>query len=155
MSSSRNCYGQDYFTLRSTFLQGCPPKSVNIYWRRFSADSIPLEDPQEFELWLRQRWLEKEELLEGYVRTGRFPAYEGNDSEGEPAVEWTEGSKTVQGPGYIETEVKLAHWFEIGQIFMVLIGLGLIASVLVTVWNYGISYIKISKGKEERVTSPS
>ncbi len=53
-------------------------------------------------------------LLEGYARNGRFPADEGHDSEGEPGVGMTKGA------GFIETEVRLTHWYEILQIFSVL-----------------------------------
>ncbi|KAL8926105.1 MAG: hypothetical protein Q9172_001933 [Xanthocarpia lactea] len=118
----RGAYGQDIFTLRSTYFQGRPAKSVNMYWRRFPVSSIPVPtssdpSPQEreaFSNWLLARWKEKNMLLEGYARNGRFPADEGHDSEGEPSVGMTKGA------GFIETEVRLAHWYEILQIFSVL-----------------------------------
>ena len=120
-------YAQDYFTLRSTYLQGRPPKSVNMYWRRFPTSSIPIDDPKEFEKWLNQLWLEKEALLEYYVLNGRFPADEGQDLK--------KGAAAPKGAGYIETEVKLAHWYEIGSIFVVLAVYALFANVLTKVWN--------------------
>lgn len=134
---SRGGYGQDYFTLRATYFQGRPPKSVNMYWRRFAVSSIPLDDPQKFELWIRQRWQEKEELLEGYSQTGRFPADDGHDSEGEVAVNVNGrvGPQVVQGAGIIETGIRLAHWYEIGQIFVVLVCFALIANILAKFWN--------------------
>ncbi|KAL8800818.1 MAG: hypothetical protein Q9223_007256 [Gallowayella weberi] len=118
----RGAYGQDIFTLRSTYFQGRPPKSVNMYWRRFPVSSIPIPvssdpSPQEreaFSNWLLARWKEKESLLEGFAQKGRFPADEGHDSEGEPGVGMSKGA------GFIETEVRLAHWYEILQIFSVL-----------------------------------
>lgn len=130
----RDGYGQDYFTLRATYFQGRPPKSVNMYWRRFAASSIPLNDPKAFDDWLSERWNEKESLLEQYVRNGRFPADEGHGSDGEPA-NGTVGGKVMQGAGYIETEVQLAHWYEISQIFVVLAGFALLANVLIKGWN--------------------
>lgn len=134
----RDGYGQDYFTLRSTYFQGRPPKSVNMYWRRFAVSSIPIDDPQQFELWLRQRWLEKEQLLEQYVHDGRFPADDGHDSEGEPAVGRNGGSKVIQGAGFIETEVKLARWYEIGQIFVFMLLFALVANILAKTWNLAV-----------------
>ena len=109
-----------------------------MYWRRFAVSSIPVEDAQQFELWLRQRWLEKEQLLEQYVRDGRFPADEGHGSEGEPAVGRDGGSKVIQGAGFIETEVKLARWYEIGQIFVLMFVYALVAYILTAMWNLAV-----------------
>ena len=125
MSFSRGQYGQDYFTLRSTFFQGRPPKSVNLYWRRFAISSLPLDDPEKFDLWIRKIWTEKDALLEEYVTTGRFPA--------SPDSEMT-GQLKVQEKGYIETEVRQAHWWEFLQIFSVLAAFGLVANILARVW---------------------
>ncbi|KAL8829695.1 MAG: hypothetical protein Q9170_006058 [Blastenia crenularia] len=122
----RGAYGQDIFTLRSTYFQGRPAKSVNMYWRRFPISSIPLptssnpspSETEAFNKWLLNRWQEKEALLEQYAQNGRFPADEGHDSEGAPGV------GMVKGAGFIETEVKLGRWWEILQIFSVLGTLG-------------------------------
>lgn len=117
-----------------------------MYWRRYSVASIPLEDPKKFELWLRQRWLEKEELLEQYIQNGRFPADEGYDSEREPAVNGSSGFHVKQGAGFIETEVRLEHWYEIGQIFVVLVVYALIANILAKIWNLGVHGTLRGKG---------
>lgn len=106
-----------------------------MYWRRFPVSSIPIDDPQQFELWLRQRWLEKEHFLEHYVHDGRFPADEGHDSEGERAAGENGGAEGIHGAGFIETEVKLARWYEIGQIFVFLLLYALAAYILTKVWN--------------------
>lgn len=106
-----------------------------MYWRRFAVSTIPLDDVQRFELWLRQRWLEKESLLEGYVQTGRFPGDEGYDIDDKPVINGNSNSKNIHGAGIIETEVKLGHWYEIVQIFVVLLTFALVANVLVKVWN--------------------
>src|SRR6187402_611735 len=71
---SRGEYGQDLFTLRSMYLQGRPPPSVNMYWRRFAVADIPLDDGVKFDLWLREKWYEKDAFVEQYLTTGRFPA---------------------------------------------------------------------------------
>lgn len=117
-----------------------------MYWRRFAVSTIPLDDAQEFELWLRQRWLEKEVLLEGYLQTGRFPADECQDLDSEPVTNGHGSTKNIQGAGIIETEVKLEHWYEIVQIFVVLLTFALIANVLAKVWNLAIYGTLIGKG---------
>ena len=103
-----------------------------MYWRRFAISSIPTEDPEAFEDWLYGRWLEKDALLEHYVRNGRFPA-----DESGIVVESQTGTagKEAGHPAYIETEVRLAHWLEIGQIFVVPGTFALVANVLCRAWN--------------------
>ncbi|KAL8692252.1 MAG: hypothetical protein Q9218_002686 [Villophora microphyllina] len=134
----RGAYGQDIFTLRSTYFQGRPAKSVNMYWRRFPVSSIPLPtssnpSPQEseaFSNWLLTRWKEKEALLEGYAQNGRFPADEGHDMEGDPSV------GMVKGAGFIETEVRLAHWYEVLQPFTVLSIVWAVVSNVQNLWIF-------------------
>ena len=109
-----------------------------MYWRRFPVSSIPVDDTKAFEKWLMERWLEKEDLLEQYVQNGRFPADEGHDSEGEPAINGGAGGGVSQGAGFIETEVKVAHWVEVGQIFVVLGAFALLANILAKVWNLAV-----------------
>ena len=56
------------------YFQGRTPKSVNMYWRRYRVSTIPIEDDAAFELWLRNIWREKDNLIEQYVQNGEFPA---------------------------------------------------------------------------------
>jgi 1-acyl-sn-glycerol-3-phosphate acyltransferase len=65
-------YAQDYYTLRSLYLEGRPPSGVHMHWRKFHIDSIPLEE-QDFEKWLNDRWFEKDALLDHFYTFGRFP----------------------------------------------------------------------------------
>lgn len=67
-------YGQDIYTLQSSFFEGRPPKSVNMHWRRFRISNIPLHSDKAFEVWLRNRWKEKDHYLDYYQRHGAFPA---------------------------------------------------------------------------------
>lgn len=117
-----------------------------MYWRRFAISTIPLDDAKEFELWLRQRWLEKEALLEGYLQTGRFPADECQDADLKPVTNGYESAKKIEGPGIIETEVRLENWYEIGQIFVVLLTFALIANILAKVWNVALYGTLVGKG---------
>lgn len=96
-----------------------------MYWRRFAVSDIPLDDPKAFESWLSKRWDEKDQLLEQFKQTGRFPADIGNGS----------GKSKLKGVGYIDTEVKLAKWYEVGQIFVVLATLALITDIFSKLWS--------------------
>ncbi|PHH63186.1 hypothetical protein CDD81_6237 [Ophiocordyceps australis] len=97
----RGKYGEHYFGLGSTYLQGRAPKSVNLYWRKFHMDDIPLHDQQKFDVWLRNEWYKKDDLMEEYLTTGRFPAMAGATT------------------GHIETTVRLHHVREILQLLTV------------------------------------
>jgi 1-acyl-sn-glycerol-3-phosphate acyltransferase len=66
-------FGQDIFTLRSSMFEGRPPKSVNMHFRRFKIADIPIDNDRVFEVWLRNRWREKDYLLEHFVRYNSFP----------------------------------------------------------------------------------
>lgn len=101
-----------------------------MYWRRFAMSSIPLDDPEKFDLWLREKWTEKDALLEQYVATGRFPESKDLGGDGSDA----EASKQDSQSGFIETEVETAHWWEFLQIFMVLGAFGLVANILAKIW---------------------
>lgn len=109
-----------------------------MYWRRFAVSDIPIDDHAQFDRWVMDRWLEKEAILESYALNGRFPADEGHDSEGEPAMNGYDGSEVAQGAGFIETTVRLAHWYEIGHIFSVLASFALLANIGAKLWNLAV-----------------
>lgn len=90
-----------------------------MYWRRFAVSSIPIDNPKAFEVWLLNRWYEKDNLIEYFHRNGRFPADFG--------IETTPSGKTRRGAGYIESEIKSFRWYEFMQIFA---PIGLIGLVL-------------------------
>ncbi|KAF1986010.1 acyltransferase [Aulographum hederae CBS 113979] len=127
----RGQFAQDLFTIRSTYLQGRPPKSVNMHWRRFAVSSIPLDDVAEFEKWLDERWREKDALLELYVETGRFPADEGEvvtlNGHGN-------GGEKKEQRKYIETAVGTNNPFEILQVYVPFATLGLVLHLLRKLW---------------------
>jgi Acyltransferase C-terminus len=120
---SKGIYPDRYFTLRSTYGQGRPPKSVNMYWRRWAIADIPLDDQKAFEEWLLKRWREKDALLDQFFETGRFPTSLGSsiDTNDIPAKQKAEAAR-----GYIETEIILARWIEIAEIFAVLLLFGIL-----------------------------
>ncbi|GAB7352729.1 hypothetical protein MBLNU459_g3083t1 [Dothideomycetes sp. NU459] len=122
-------YGGDIFTLRSVYFQGRPPKSVNMYWRRFKVSDIPLDDHTATEAWVLERWREKDDALEHYLRTGRFPgdasavSIEGGGDAGEKGSEW------------IETEVKPRYVWEFLQMFVPILAAALVGNILVKLVN--------------------
>lgn len=98
-----------------------------MYWRRLAIADMPLDDPEKFELWLRERWHEKDLMLEHFVEHGSFPsdkaAINGAVIEG--------GAKD----DVVETEVKLGHWYEVFNIFIMLATFALIANMLARIWS--------------------
>ena len=106
-----------------------------MYWRRFQVASIPVDDPAKFEAWLIEQWRIKDDLLEQYVQNGRFPADDGRDDRKALLDGHRTSTKAVDGAGFIETEVKLAHWYEVGQIFVVLAAFGLVFNIGAKLWN--------------------
>jgi Acyltransferase C-terminus len=104
-----------------------------MYWRRFAVSSIPLDDPKAFEAWLMDRWREKDALLELFYETGLFPAAPAetkSESESESESKEQHDDGLASFTGYIETSVRLARWSEVGQIFVVLATVGLIANIV-------------------------
>lgn len=115
-------YGQDVFTLRSVYFQGRPPKSVNLHFRRFRVADIPVDDQQAMNSWLLARWREKDELVEAFMRTGRFPSDKGAVSiEGGPEDEF----KTP----FINTEVRPRGVFEFLQMYAPVLGATLVGRI--------------------------
>lgn len=119
-----NGYAQDYFTLRSTFLQGRPPKSVSLYWRRFAVKDIPMDSHETFEKWIEDRWREKDKLLEQYYETGKFPV----DAA-------ASGQKGISDGGYIKTAVRLRSPIEVLQPWIVVLTLFMIVNITLRLWN--------------------
>ena len=105
-------YGQDVFTLRSSLFEGRPPKSVNMYWRRYRIQDIPTDSDEAFGRWLNNRWREKDYLLEYFYKFGSFP-----NEEPVSALLAVEGKKEPNHAKAISTEVKAGGWDEFLSIF--------------------------------------
>lgn len=91
-----------------------------MHWRRFHIDSIPINNPKAFDVWLRNRWREKDYMLEYFTRNSRFPA----DDFWKEQLDLSETSSSSQsirsvprGARTIETEVKSGNWNEFVRIF--------------------------------------
>ncbi|KAK3074059.1 hypothetical protein LTR53_003838 [Teratosphaeriaceae sp. CCFEE 6253] len=94
-------YGQDIFTLKSSFFEGRPPKSVNMFWRRYKISDIPVDNTEAFGRWLLNRWREKDYILEYFYKFNCFPACDAMS-----ALQAVEGKKPPQHAKAISTEVK-------------------------------------------------
>lgn len=69
-----DAYGQDFFTLRSVYFLGQSPVRVHLHLRRFALRDMPLkeEDGPAFDKWLRDRWTEKDHLLDAFYKDQQF-----------------------------------------------------------------------------------
>jgi len=105
-------FGQDIFTLRSSMFEGRPPKSVNMHFRRFKISEIPIDNDVAFEVWLRNRWREKDYLLEHFVQYNRFP----EDDKWLVRQKQT-GRKGAMNAKFIETQIKSNSLEEFLSIF--------------------------------------
>lgn len=108
----KGMYGQDVFTLKSSLFEGRPPKSVNMYWRRFKTSDIPFDNDEQFNRWLVNRWREKDYLLEYYYKFGNFPS-----QDPAKALLSVEGKATPKHAKAISTSVKGGGWDEFLSIF--------------------------------------
>jgi len=105
-------FGQDIFTLRSSMFEGRPPKSVNMHFRRFKISEIPIDDDKAFEVWLRNRWREKDYLLEHFVRYNEFP-----ESPTWMVKQKLQKTKSPMPAKSIETQIKSNNLEEFLSIF--------------------------------------
>ncbi|TKA21828.1 hypothetical protein B0A50_08590 [Salinomyces thailandicus] len=108
----KGMYGQDIYTLRSSFFEGRPPKSVNMFWRRFRISEIPLDNDEAFARWLGNRWREKDYLLEYFYKFQKFPAM-----DAVAALAAAEGKREAIHAKMITSEVKGGGWDEFLTIF--------------------------------------
>lgn len=94
---------------------------------------IPLHDQKEFDAWLRARWSEKDDLLDKFYETGRFPS----DLAGTiDTDDLSANRKAAAAAGYAETHVRVSHWAELFRIFAVLIGIAFLCR-LPALWRSG------------------
>ncbi|EME43661.1 hypothetical protein DOTSEDRAFT_72876 [Dothistroma septosporum NZE10] len=121
-------YGSELFTLRSVYFQGRPPKSVNMHWRRYRIKDLPLNDHDKMYDWVMARWREKDELMDAFIKTGKFPADKSAvEIEGGP----TDSFKTP----YINTEVQPRSPTEFLQMFMPVAAAAVVGRVLVQIMD--------------------
>lgn len=108
----KGMYGQDIYTLKSSLFEGRPPKSVNMYFRRFKIADIPYQDDEAFSRWLVNRWREKDYMLDYFYKFGNFPA-----EDPAKAMLAVEGKRKPNPAKSISTSVKGGGWDEFLSIF--------------------------------------
>lgn len=108
----KGMYGQDIYTLKSSLFEGRPPKSVNMYFRRFKIADIPYQDDEAFSRWLINRWREKDYMLDYFYKFGNFPA-----EDPAKAMLAVEGKRKPNPAKSISTSVKGGGWDEFLSIF--------------------------------------
>ncbi|KAG0349054.1 hypothetical protein BG004_002254 [Podila humilis] len=64
---------QELYPLPGLYLNQAQPKDINMHLRRFAIKDIPESEP-EFVEWVRARWHEKDDLMEEFYTTGKFPS---------------------------------------------------------------------------------
>ncbi|KAG0082820.1 hypothetical protein BGZ92_011375, partial [Podila epicladia] len=64
---------QELYPLPGLYLNQAQPKDINMHLRRFAIKDIPETEP-EFVEWVRARWHEKDDLMEEFYTTGKFPS---------------------------------------------------------------------------------
>lgn len=97
-------YGQNYYTLRSIFMDGIPPPAIHIHLRRFDvATGVPVGDlsagissttpvkqrraqikevdipegeKEQFDVWLRELWQEKDDSMTRFSESASFSPHE-------------------------------------------------------------------------------
>lgn len=92
-------YAQSYYTLSSIYSGDGAPPTVHTHLRSFDLAQVPLgtidaaHSPDEadkavtaderkgFDFWTRERWIEKDQLLDEFYKAGEFPAKEGQRVE--------------------------------------------------------------------------
>jgi hypothetical protein len=95
-------YGQDYYTLRSIFFDRVPPPVIHMHLRLFDVGKdvpigdvsasnpnvipkrddkgravevdFPDEEKEKFDLWVRQLWRDKDDMIVKFHETGSFAA---------------------------------------------------------------------------------
>lgn len=62
----------DLLTISGGFWKPCV---VHLHYRRYPVSEVPIGDAEALTAWLYDRWVEKEDLLDEFYRTGRFPGH--------------------------------------------------------------------------------
>ncbi|GAA5807820.1 hypothetical protein MFLAVUS_001199 [Mucor flavus] len=63
---------EQVYTIQSIFFFKHFPKKIHVQVRRFKIDSIPKAE-EEFNQWVHERWIEKDELMGHFYKYGSFP----------------------------------------------------------------------------------
>ncbi|PWN36298.1 uncharacterized protein FA14DRAFT_53918 [Meira miltonrushii] len=126
--------GQEYYTLRSTFMQGVAPPAVHVHFTIYSLDQSspnapPIgklsesaakaaeqdstqEEKDAFSDWLLQRWREKDAMLTRFYKDGDFISGQYLSKRGQLPKKADGKSDDIP---FVEIPVKLRNFFEFGD----------------------------------------
>ena len=103
-----HAYAQTYYSLQSIYTAHQGPPTVHLHRRKFDLDGVPIgrvpgvkdepvpkkrirphvldeqlteDERRVFDEWVRDRWTEKDELLDRFYESGEFPCREGQRKE--------------------------------------------------------------------------
>ena len=60
------------YTIQSIFFFRRFPKKIHVHVRRFSIDSMPIDNEEAFHNWNIERWVEKDQLMARFYQTRSF-----------------------------------------------------------------------------------
>ncbi|KAG9027781.1 hypothetical protein FRB95_007388 [Tulasnella sp. JGI-2019a] len=96
-------FGQAYYTIRSVFFQSTPPPAVHLHLRIYQVQrDVPIghvrpgghgqiestdSEKTIFDKWLTDRWREKDRLMDGFYRDGKFTSSESKPKESSAKTE--------------------------------------------------------------------
>lgn len=109
--------------MKKLYIDGRKAPRVHMHWRRFAIQEIPYEDSKALEAWVLERWIEKDELLEHFLRHGSFSANDGCTVAKVEIQSWLE---TIQIVGGVASVV--AAWW-IGKVLY-----GLVYNIMDGAW---------------------
>jgi len=124
-------FAHDLYNMTSVFYLGRPPKSVNIHWRRFKIADIPVEDVDGMQKWILDRWMEKDELLDVFSKTKKFP-YDPSAF----AVDEVDNQSSDKGRGFIESKIRMRSTMELAQVYIPILTVVLIINILYKLYNF-------------------
>lgn len=91
-----------------------------------------MDDTDAFASWLNDRWREKDQIIQYFVETGRFPT----DGAGGSATQNGSASvRLIKEEACIETEVKPSNPLEFLQIYLLAVALLLVINVVRTTFR--------------------
>ncbi|KAF9547749.1 hypothetical protein EC957_007914 [Mortierella hygrophila] len=97
---------QELYPLPGLYLNQAQPKDINMHLRRFAIKEIP-ETEAEFVEWVRQRWQEKDELMEEFYTTGKFPSQLTLEDIGGGKEDSEEKKEVVKEKGGVSVRIPL------------------------------------------------
>ncbi|GAA5923357.1 hypothetical protein JCM1841_006495 [Sporobolomyces salmonicolor] len=126
-SASLPLFPSSFYSLPSIFLRQVPPPELHVHVRAFEIAKIPLgnfleaeepegdgtpEERETFERWLRDRWVEKDALMERFYTEGSFVPEPSPPGKANANARADDEDGDERRPGEITWPVALRTWYE-------------------------------------------